>query len=380
MALIQSNLLGTAQSNILGTAQPQAATPKYKHSDLRADLVWGPSGAGKTWQMYLSALQMYKRYGKKTRYLSADGGSLGPLASLVKLGILRVFSLGVVPYKFRLEAVDLIMSGVWPIFDPDKGVWSFKAQAAKPTSATFDEWGQLITEGLTSVGDMSMRDLIKREDIKIPQTPDRNEFFVTSGEQKWTFRAPAHFGFVQERMEEWVGMSSVLPYQRVLWTARELRAESKNGDTIVGPELPGKAATGSVPGWFGACLHLVAVPGELITDDRPDLSSMAKGKFKKMEHRLYLIPHPDGRTGITLDSKNRLPAEVVPMLTKTGYIRSEVLYEVDAKGKEIVGPDGNPIVKERIGLNTYYDMEAKLQDVNTAILAKELGMEIPSGD
>lgn len=367
MALTQMNASNTFGSPIV---VPSAFTsPKaHKHEDFRADLVWGPSGSGKTWQMYLAALQMYQKYGKKTRYFTADGGSMGPLASLIDLGIIHVFSLGLVPFNRRLEAVNLIMSGVWPVYDQAKGVWSFKAKEAQPTSATWDEFGQLITEGITSIADMSMRDLIKREDIKIPQTPDRNEFYVSSGEAKWTFRAPAHFGFIQERMEEFIAMSSVLPYRRIIWTGRELRAENKKGDTIVGPELPGTAVTGKIPGWFGACLHLIAVPGEQITDDRPDLSGMAKGKFKKMEHRLYLIPHPDARTGITIDAKNRLPAEVVPRLTTTGFIKSEVQFNKEGD------------VVKRVGLNTYYDMEAELQGVNTAMLAKELGMEVPSGN
>lgn len=343
----------------------------YKHEDFRADLVWGASGTGKTHQVYLSALQMYVKHRKKTRYLTADGGSLGPIAPLVKLGIVSVFSLGLVPFDRRLEALTIILKGGWPVFDPRLNTWSFKGQGVQPTSKTFEEWGQLSIESMTSIGDQMTRDLVRRSDIKIPQTPDRDEFFVTSGEFKWTFRAPSHIGWSQERMEEFVDMSSVLPYQRILWTARELRSEDKKGNAIIGPELPGSAATGKVPGWFGACLHLVAVPGEQITDDRPNLSMMAKSKFQRLERRLYLIPHPDERTGNMLDAKNRLPAEVQTANDdlKRGYIKSTIVY----------GPDGK--VVNRIGLNTYYDMEDELQDKTVGALTDEfkaLGITPPA--
>lgn len=272
----------------------------------------------------------------------------------------------------------MIMSGYWPVYNPETGVWSFKDPAAKPNMKMFDEWGGLIVEGLSSISEMSLRDLVQRSDIKIPQTPDRDEFNVKSGDLKWTFRAPSHIGFIQERMEEFVNASSVLPYQRVLWTARELRGENKKGDTVIGPELSGTAATGKVPAWFGACLHLIAVPGEKIADDRPGLAMMAKDKFQRMEFRLYLIPHPDARTGITLEAKNRLPAEVQARLTSTGYIKSETIFETDHKGKLLTDPTTNePVIKERIGLNTYYDMESKLQEVTTDLLAKELGIVRP---
>lgn len=305
--------------------------------ELRSDLVYGDTGSGKTQQMAWAAYDMAKVCAKKTLLVTADGGSISAYQPLINLGLINVFPM--LSFPCPIESMQQIVRGSWPIRVDRNGVptLTFVPAAAKRLKNDpnwFNEYGLIIFESLGSICSAIKRNLQERTDITIPQTPDRDVYFVTGGEEggniKYTFSAPSHIGFVMERMEQWIHEASQLPYERVLWTARVAKSGEEGtdkagnllGTAIYGPELIGKAKTHLVPGWFGGCYHLDSAPvGAAIADNRDDYSSQGKSNvIRRQEHRLYFMSHPDSSTGVMYHCKPRIPAARADLLGTLPYV------------------------------------------------------------
>src|SRR5262249_60698279 len=61
---------------------------KQPQSIFNTLLIYGATGTGKTREIGALALDVWKRYGKKTRLISADGGGWGTIQDYVDAGLI----------------------------------------------------------------------------------------------------------------------------------------------------------------------------------------------------------------------------------------------------------------------------------------------------
>ena len=346
------------------------------HKDRRADLLWGRSKVGKGINAFMGADWMLKTYGKKFLYLTAEPGAMPKIIEdYTQAGLGDVFSVINQPHLLAILST-VLEGGKWPVYlkkNDGSIVRSFKAAEA---ACNPDEYGLLIVDSLTSLGDEILKWYTNpANQATIHGTMGEDKFNIKdSGEGMQDVHIHAvsmtQIGEACRFLHRLVTASAALPYMKVLWIAREQRAnrgekkDMKTGNIIVagepmyGPDLPGTASTPRVTSWFGGAYHCDAVPKGGVQDDRPTAASgnplMASQAAKLAtipgwEYRLYLRPHPDASTGLLYDAGNRMPPhiEVPPFITCTV--------------EETPAESGNFKCQ---GLNTVWEME-RTQGVTT---------------
>lgn len=324
----------------------------------RCDLLYGPSGAGKTENLGLLALYVWEKYGLITRLISADGGGWGPLNPYVELGIIEPFSLN--GAKAPLKVMMAMSKGFW--LKDMKGVKTYVPLEQKDLEEHNGKpgVGGWCSEGLTSFARNMFTSLTRRQDIHIPGAP--KESFVRDGDDYYGFAGPSHYGFVQNRIEEMVSFSNSLPFKKMMWTALEDQGiDPDTGEDCYGPSIVGKAATGKAPAWFGDCIHLVPmINGEVVADDRKDLGKMQQGKggVPVKTVRAYLSNHPHPQTGRMFKAKIRTSAWVGKEMP--------LFFDVIINGNE------------RKGMNWVYQMEDDLATMSSEAITKSLKRPPPS--
>jgi hypothetical protein len=170
--------------------------------------------------------------------------------------------------------------------------------------------GCMCFEGLTSFSSSLFISLTRRKDIHIPETP--KDCFVTEEDEYYGFSGRAHYGFVQNRIQEAVNFSNSLPFEKMIWTALEADGkDNETGETCYGPAISGNALTSKAPAWFGNCVHLQPIESdEVIDDGRKDLHKMVKQGVPVKKIRAYLANHPHKITGKMYLAKGRISAWV----------------------------------------------------------------------
>jgi hypothetical protein len=99
---------------------------------------------------------------------------------------------------------------------------------------------------------------------------------------------PSHYNVAQKRIAAIIERSKMLPGW-VIWTAHERAAQNKlTGETIVGPEGAGEAATASFPRVFNNTLHFATV--EKLTKEA-DSHTGAQVSMVDAEYRVYTRNH-----------------------------------------------------------------------------------------
>jgi hypothetical protein len=218
-------------------------------------------------------------------------------------------------------------------------------------------------------------------------TPSREKFWIEDSEDggqvvKIGGSGMTHVGFATRILQQMVVGSANLPYDKILWIAREQRAsrgekKDKDGNILVagepmyGPDLPGQAATPRVTGWFGAAYHVDKVPVGGQVDDRADVGTGGAmlGNMKEKlttipnwEYRIYLRPHPDPRTGIMYDAGNRLEAH---LNANDKIVPPYIVCTEQKVGKEFVHTGLNTIMElERVhGVNSADDLKETFSDI-----------------
>jgi hypothetical protein len=167
----------------------------------KADVLYGASGLYKTSEIGWTALYVLEKYGKRTRLVSADGGGFGPIQSLIDAGIVEVW-----PIRNRLhfiEAVDKACQGWWPV-DPRDPRSPIEPPNANPS---IREVGLYAFEGLTSFGSGIMGKL-KVPGVQLSQDPN---YVLRDGETDYAGGSIAAFGFVQDRIYDFVMKSHMIP-------------------------------------------------------------------------------------------------------------------------------------------------------------------------
>ncbi len=355
------------------------------HERSRADLVWGPSRSGKGQNAWTAAYWMAQTYGKRTLYLTAEPGAiLGTFHQAEKSGMVDIMSL--VGQRHLMSILYTILEGGKWAPKTSEGVRDFNSREAECDP---DRNGLLIIDALGSIGDLGLLWFTDPENgAVLPMSPGEDKFSVKDFEMGGKIvnkrgSSPTHVGEICRILQELVMHSANLPYQKVLWIAREQRAAKgqktdKQGNVIIagepiyGPDLPGQAATQRVCSWFGAAYHTAKVPVEGgFVDERKDVGGHAGAMYMgdeqkrkltevpKEEYRLYLRPHPDHVTGIMYDAGNRLPAYVNDgqFADKPFVVCTEKVEQTEKDIKFI-----------HTGLNTIYEMERTMaQDTATKL-------------
>lgn len=259
----------------------------------KADLIYGATGTYKTSQIGHMAMYVLNKYGKKTRLVTADGGGFDPIKELVEAGVIEVWSIRTQPHL--IEAIDKACQGWWPddVDDP--------ASPAKPptSSRAIRDVGLVAFEGLTSFGS-SIMEKLKKPGVQLSQDPS---YVLQDGGTHYAGGSMAAFGFVQDRIYEFVMKSHMIPLvEHVLWTALEAKGEEEGTKIpIFGPAIEGKKATGKAGQWFGNLFHMEAVNNKLGVDEATQQIKMRTDVF------CYMKNHADPVSGIVFPAKVRAP-------------------------------------------------------------------------
>ena len=211
-------------------------------------LLFGDSGDGKSSLLGELAEHLYS-YGKapdgkplRTRVCTADYGGTDVLTPYIKLGMIEVINLAGRPAPWEwINAVcmgkKLNAAGQWvPGMDPDIGMYAFEGMTSFANALRVAIGSG--NEGLT---------------LKPSQGSDRDAHGRT-------------FGLAQDRIGENVKLSFALPGAVRLWTALARRGDDADTtQTILGPQVVGKALTSEVPAWFNFTFRIMSLPADEMT-------------------------------------------------------------------------------------------------------------------
>ena len=257
----------------------------------KADLIYGASGLRKTTNIGLIALYVKAKYGKLTRLVTCDGGGFDVLLPLVESGLIEPWTIS--NWPDFIEACDKASQGFWPvdISNPSKGLIA-------PTPALWEKIGFVAFEGLTSMGDSMLR-YLSSKGIRLSQDPS---YKWTDGKTTYSGANQSYYGEVQNRLNEFVVKSHLLPCERVLWTALEGKGEEDGTRApIYGPAIAGKKSTGKATQWFGNSCHIEAMVAETGVDPKTKQIGLTVTPV------MYLRTHADPTTKIPFPCKTRAP-------------------------------------------------------------------------
>lgn len=232
------------------------------------------------------AAYVWKKFGKRTRVVNADGGgSEKALAALVEEGIVSVWNIDQWDERSIFYTLDMATKGWWPedvstpnspLVSPTKewkpcptcggdsgakgltmvpkcvscgttfGAGTTLKLVREPVGA-FASVGLVGFEGLTSFGDLLLRRL-----RKIDPTGGRS---IQDGDFKISSLGMQHYGDAQNYIAQYVANVRLIPVPIIIWTALEIRSDD-DGKPLYGPALPGKKLTSLCIPWFTDVLHL----------------------------------------------------------------------------------------------------------------------------
>lgn len=311
-----------ASTAVYDKEQGYEVIPQPSFIEPKADLIVGATGSGKTINVGDIADYVLLKYGKLTRLASTDPSGAGPLQGKVKAGKIEFWAVHAWPRP--IEAMYKSTLGYWPLRsdDPDSPL-------VPPDAGTFEVYGFGAFEGLTSYGDTILAEL-KRTKASLSQDPSyswsQGDFSTSGGNQ-------SYYGMMQDTLNQWVIKTHLLNYERVLWTALESRGKDKDGNTVYGPMIGGKQATGKAGQWFVNFFHMDIIAGEQTTDP------LTKQTMVEAKHILFLKTHIDPLTMVPFPCKIRAPKEYakeVPNYLASGSVADayrllDTLYEKQMK-------------------------------------------------
>lgn len=301
----------------------------------KADCWYSSTGLRKTTNIGRCAERWWRKFGLKTRLVSADGGGWETIQALVDAGIVEAWPITLWPN--RIETIDLACQGYWPknLTDPSAGL--------DPPAALKDaRVGLMAYEGLTSFGSHVMSAL-KKPGVSLSQDPS---YILKDGATSYAGGSMAAFGFVQDRIYDFVMKTHMIPYvQKVIWTALEAKGEEEGTRIpVFGPAIEGKKATGKAGQWFGNLIHLEAV-AERVEEDK-----VTKQLSITTHVYAYLRSHADPNSKIVFPAKVRapfqfageVPERVEPEIDKVYDLLDELKVKADKAVAEL-----KPVVAAR---------------------------------
>lgn len=298
----------------------------------KTHLTYGESGTFKTTNAGFFAKYIWKKYRKRTRLISADGGGWAPIQHYIDAGLIipwAIGSIGVDPTKKAspMVIVRKLSRGQWPKVTKIAGKEVLQLQPTTPEE--FAEIGGYIVEGLTSIGDLEMEEL-RRDQRQIGEDAVGKfsaQTDLSSEVETFSANNRAHYNFVQNEIFTMVRAFGSLPVNHVLFTAHEGKGEDEGTrEAIRGPAIVGKAATGKVPSWVGDCIHYESYI-EPVTVEVTEGGKKFQSQQQRSVVRAYFTRHPDQRfPNIYYPAKPRVVSELIPELFKKwpgGYFKLE---------------------------------------------------------
>jgi len=301
-------------------------------------LIYGESGTFKTTQIGFFAKYIWKKYGKRTRLISADGGGWFPIQKYVDAGIVEPYSIsslvlkartnseGKLEYHSPLGVARLLSKGYWP-----KAKDAITATMEPTTAKEWAQIGAYAVEGFTSLGDLFMEEL-RRDQRPVGESAVGSFTVVVDGkEEKFSANNRAHYNFVQNEVHSLVRAFTNLPVHCVLFTAHEGKGEDEGTrEPIRGPAIVGKAATGKAPSWVGDCIH---ADSYVVQHEVVDPKTNFKSRQLLTKVRMWFVRHPDPVfQNITYPAKLRVDPSQVPEVMKRwpgGYLEPTLESGID---------------------------------------------------
>lgn len=270
----------------------------------RTILMYGDSGGTKTSQCYHMAKWVYEKTGKKTRWISADGGGWAPIedGGLRASGVVEAFDIS--KRKLAFADVRRLSQGYWPAVKRIKGVphlFLTNIDECKPENQGWDKVGLVVVEGIFSIGKLLLGHMQSADETlgyTRPYTIEEDGV-VIGGSDK------GHYNIVQGELYKLIVQGfSTLPVPLVVYTSIIGKGEKKRtSESIYGPQAAGSAITDEVPTWVGDCLHLARQ------------KVMKKGSDTVKEIVVaWFRNHPDKQTGVDYLAKSRMVPELYPRL------------------------------------------------------------------
>lgn len=250
-------------------------------------MLWGPTGGGKTSQAQELALYTAVKFEKKVRLISCSGGGWTVIQPAVDAGMVEPTFIA--ERQYPIETLDRMTKGWWPedANDPRSPLIPPEKQGKR-----WDDVGALFFDSATEMCSWMMRTMVAREaagQVKISAESLAARF--KDGDTNYGTPGRAHFGTIQNYIEQFINQSKQISGIYTVWTALELRTSDETTRIpVYSPDLIGKAKSSSSPAWFDDCLHLTLVDTKT-------------GK----ERRMYQITHTIGDDPIPYLAKTRNP-------------------------------------------------------------------------
>lgn len=258
----------------------------------RTILLYGRTNSGKTAQLAELAGHVKKTQGKLTRLYTSDRGGMDTIQPFIDEGI--------------IEVVDIENTDPW-IFLNKSAKGMVRDAAGKWVPGKNDNIGMFAFEGLTSIADALMADMVLKAARNVNIGGSANISFDVSGDgesMKISGSNMAHYMVCQARIKEEVWASQKLNASFILWTAGASKDEDPEAaGKVVGPAVVGKAMTAEVPRWFNLTFRIDCLPA-------------AAGKPER--HILFLGNHQDINAGNATGLGNiRMPLDAPPITQNT---------------------------------------------------------------
>lgn len=227
-------------------------------------LFYGKSGVGKSTQARYIAEYVYARFGKKTRYVGLDTGSLfAPIESLIAKGIVEPLLVPTAPEFNPMATMRKIRRGEWPkdgTIQP-----SVKVKDGYKNPNIWTPWGEhesaeigaYFVDSLSEYANALMYDSRAKN---IRYGSEGSQPRVEDGEQIGT-NTMLHYGEAQGEVCAAMTSFLMLPIEIVGFTALEDSGTDDDGGvsrTALGPKLVGKKAITMIPARVLNNFHLVS--------------------------------------------------------------------------------------------------------------------------
>jgi hypothetical protein len=270
----------------------------------RSGIIYGSSGTFKTTAVAHFARYIAETTGKSTLLFSSDGGGWEPCAEEIHAKMILPYHCD--PNIIPLPIIRKISQGYWPANPEETDVSKLNFRPVN-----WDKVGGVAVEGLTSITSMLMR-YYADKNVKSGEeaTSKFTQPIMVDGQivyEHFGMNSKGHYGGVQTQAGSMVTNFTSLPAAYVLFTGHE-KKYAEDGELQVGVNVPGKAITPLIPGWFGDCIHAQDYKKE-VEIKLPDASQkdgFSVEKTVRVQCRYYFVKHPDPVTGAIFDAKPRV--------------------------------------------------------------------------
>jgi len=282
-----------------GVGKKQLYIPR--NSKAHWSMLYGPSGALKTWEALQFCDYILERYGKITRYISCDEGGAVAVENAREAGLIDVVYVG--QGESAMAMASKLMRGLWPRERGGEIIWLPFSHEDE------EEVGAYVVDSITSLCNLVMQEVSRTGKHLTGDPKDGGMRFKTYGETIANYTR-GNYTIAQFIARQTFTDLSNLPVPRGLITARESRGEDQEGATIYGPATAGKALIKDTPAAVGEIFHLTShVSGEGTPQE-------------KLEFRMYFTPHPTETPNVNWFAKPRLDGEALRTwfdMYKEGY-------------------------------------------------------------